>query len=63
MPDMGEQMFRVMLVNGGLTMIKYKVSDLSRAVNLEVCDAEHPGHGAFSSHCFQHDHCLSVFLF
>ena len=33
MPDMGGQMLRVTLGNGGLTMIKYKVSDLSRALD------------------------------
>ena len=47
MPNLGEQKLGVVLDNGGETMIKYQIADVSRALNsiTEICDAGHPDFG------------------
>ena len=47
MPNLGEQKLGVVLDNGGETMIKYQIADVSRALNsiTEMCDAGHPDFG------------------
>ena len=47
MPNLGEQKLCVVLNNGGETMVKYQIADVSRALNsiTEMCDAGHPDLG------------------